>query len=236
MKVEVWSDVACPFCYIGKVRLEKALSELGFANEIQVIWKSFMLNPNLVTDLNLSITDYLINTKDLLPEEVEEMNQYITEMALKSGLELNIEKIVVANTRKAHNLIHYAKSKGKQSEMKSRIFKAYFTESRNVDDIDELVLMAKEVGLETENLKEIISNEVFNNDIETEIYESRQIGVRGVPHFVIDNKIVINGAQEQKVFSQTIEKAYADWKQANGDKTNTTINGLQCDIDGKCNN
>lgn len=235
MKVEVWSDVACPFCYIGKVRLEKALSELGFASEIQVIWKSFMLNPNLVTDLNLSITDYLINTKDLLPEEVEEMNQYITEMALKSGLELNIEKIVVANTRKAHNLIHYAKSKGKQSEMKTRIFKAYFTEGRNVDDIDELVLMAKEVGLETENLNEILSNEVFNNNIETEIYESRQIGVRGVPHFVIDNKYVINGAQEQSVFAQTIEKAYTGWKQANGDKTNISINGLQCDIDGKCN-
>ena len=195
-----------------------------------------MLNPNLATDLNLSITDYLINTKDLLPEEVEEMNQYITEMALKSGLEMNIEKVVVANTRKAHNLIHYANTKGKQAEMKSRIFKAYFTEGRNVDDIDELISMANEIGLSTDNLKDVLVNEAFNNAIDTDIYESRQIGVRGVPHFVIDNKFVINGAQEQKVFSQTIEKAYADWKQANGDKTNTTINGLQCDIDGKCNN
>lgn len=234
MKIEVWSDIACPFCYIAKVRLEKVLSGFQFANEVQIVWKSFMLNPNLVTDVNLSLTEYLAKTKDLLPEEIEEMNQDITEMAFNSGLTINFEKVIVANTRKAHNLIHYAKSKGKQSEMKSRLFKAYFTEGRNVDDLDELVLMAGELGLDTENLKEILSGEVFNNAIETDIYESRQVGVLGVPYFVLDNKFVIKGAQDPDAFTQTIGRAFNGWKLANEPKKGIIIDGMQCDIDGKC--
>lgn len=235
MKIEIWSDVVCPFCYIGKRKLEKALDKFPHKDKIEIEWKSFQLNPDQVSDPSLNSLEYLSKSKGWSMPQTLQITQQVVNMAKAEGLDFQMEKTVVANTRNAHRLIHLAKESGKGGDMKERLLRAYFVEGKNVDDFETLRMLGMEVGLTKEKITETLNSEKFEEAVAYDIYESRQIGVQGVPFFVLDRKFGISGAQADEVFDQTLEKAWNDFI-----KENPTLEIVQgnsedsCEIDGDC--
>ena len=209
MLIEVWSDVACPFCYVGKKRLETALAQFPH-KEVDVVYKSFMLNPQLETDPDISIADYLADSKGLDPRMVQQMNQRVSQMGAAEGINFEFEKVVVANTERAHRLLQHAQGIGKGAEAQERIFRAYFSEGRNIDDVDTLVALAQELELNAEGARAAIESDAVSYDVQRDIAEARSLGITGVPFFVIDRAYGVSGAQEVAVFEQALNKALTE--------------------------
>ncbi|GMQ28596.1 DsbA family oxidoreductase [Algoriphagus confluentis] len=235
MKIEIWSDVVCPFCYIGKRKMEKALQKFPFASQVEIEWKSFQLNPDLQTNPAISTVEHLAQSKGWTLEQTREISSNVANMAHHEGLIFDFDRAVVANTKNAHRLIHLAKESGKQDAMKERLLKAYFSQGRNVDDFDTLLELGKEVGLDEEKIKATLNSSQYEDAVNQDIYESRLIGVRGVPFFVLDRKFGISGAQPDEVFDQTLEKAWAEFAKNNPVlDIASSPDGESCDVDGNC--
>jgi predicted DsbA family dithiol-disulfide isomerase len=207
MKVEIWSDVMCPFCYIGKHRFEEALAQFNSADGIEVIWKSYQLNPDLKTDPTINIHQYLANIKGIDLDDAKQMNQQVTEMAESAGLTYDFDHAIVANSFDAHRLSHLAAQYGLGNAAEEALFKAYFTEGKNIADKETLIVIGAGIGLDTEEIKHMLNTDAFAEDVKHDITEAQQLGVRGVPFFVFDRKFAVSGAQSTEVFLQTLEKA-----------------------------
>ena len=205
MKIEIWSDIVCPFCYIGKRHLEQAIAKTGKTVEIE--WKSFQLNPDLQTNENQNTLTYLSQTKGWTLDQTIQMTAQVAAMGREEGLNFDFEHTLVANTKQAHRLLHFAKEKGKQDELKERLFQAYFEEGKNIDQQETLLHCAEVVGLDREEAKQVLDSASFDPEIDQDVYESRLIGVQGVPFFVFDRKYGISGAQPDEVFDQTLQQA-----------------------------
>jgi predicted DsbA family dithiol-disulfide isomerase len=234
MTVEIWSDIMCPFCYLGKRKFEKALSQFPEQEKVEVVWKSFMLQPNLVTDTSISIHKYLSQIKGVDIDRAKQMNAHVGESAKLFGLDYNYDKMVVANTLKAHILLHVAKKQGKQNEVKERLLKAYFTEGRNIDDVQTLIGIGKEAGLNVEGVANLFEDQKYIDEVREDIYEAQQLGIRGVPFFVFNRKYGVSGAQEPVVFTETIQKAFDEWGKTNLLPLGEVANGQTCTPDGVC--
>ena len=234
MKVEIWSDVMCPFCYIGKRKFEAALGQFANKQNIEIEWKSFQLSPDMVTNKSKNISQYLAEHKGISLQEAKRMNDYVTDMAKQSGLTYNFDKAIVANSFKAHRFSHYAKTQGKQDEAEEKLFKAYFTEGKNTDDIDTLVELGKEIGLNASAVKKVLESEEYSEDVRHDIYEAQQVGVRGVPFFVFDRKYAVSGAQDSKVFLQSLERSFSEWQAENPEAALKVSEGNVCTPDGDC--
>ena len=215
MKIEIWSDVMCPFCYIGKRNFEAALANFPEKDNVEIVWKSFQLSPGMKTDATKNIHQYLAEHKGISIEEAKRMNDYVTNMAATVGLVYNFDKAIVANSFNAHRLTHFAKEYGKQSEAEEALFKAYFTDGKNIDDYNALIELGREIGLDTNALKIALDTGLFADDVRLDIYEAQQVGARGVPFFVFNNKHGISGAQDISLFSEVLEKSYTEWKAEN---------------------
>ena len=229
VNIEIWSDIICPFCYIGKRRFENAISELPKDYQFNITWKSFQLAPDMVTNLDISIDEYLAKHKGFPFEKAKEMNVYVTEMAKNEGLEFNFEKAIVANTFLAHRFLHFAHTKKKQYEAKELLFKAYFTEGKNIDAISTLIEISKELAFNIEEMIETLNGSAFSKDVDKDVFEAQEIGVRGVPFFVVNRTHAISGAQPTEVFMETIKQAI-EHKHVTISKTD----GASCDVDGNC--
>lgn len=210
MKIEIWSDIMCPFCYIGKRRFETALAQFAHKDEVEVVWKSFMLSPELQTDPSKNINQFLAEHKGISVEEATEMNAYVTNMAAEAGLTYNFDTAIPANTFNAHRFIHFAADHGKAAEAEEKLFAAYFTEGRNVDDAATLVDIANELGLDTDKLAHAMSSNGYVQEVTTDLMQAQQVGVRGVPFFAFNRKYAISGAQPVEAFLETLEKVYAE--------------------------
>lgn len=219
MQIEIWSDVMCPFCYIGKRKFEAALAQFPNKEKIEIIWKSFQLNPDMKTEPNKNSILALAEHKGISIQESNEMHKYVTEMAAKVGLNYNMEKTIAANSFNAHRLTHFAKSKGKQLEMEEKLFEAYFILGKNIDDKNTLIEIGESVGLNKSELEKIVSGDDFAEDVNRDIYEAQQVGARGVPFFVFDRKFAISGAQESTIFIQAIEKSFEVWQATPSNQT-----------------
>ncbi|OOG73699.1 DsbA family protein [Algoriphagus sp. A40] len=234
MKIEIWSDVVCPFCYIGKRKIEKALDKFPYKEKVEIEWKSFQLNPDQKTNPNISTLEHLSESKGWSMAQTREITSNVVNMAAAQGLEFAFDKAVVANTKNAHRLIHLAKESGKGGAMKELLLSAYFSKGKNVDDFPTLISIGKEIGLDEEKVKAMLESNQFEDAVDQDIYESRQIGVRGVPFFVLDRKFGISGAQADEVFDQTLEKAWTEFS-----KNNIVLDmagkadGESCDADEK---
>lgn len=235
MKVEVWSDISCPFCYLGKHKFEKALAQFPDKAFIELEWKSFQLNPGLETDTNITVFEYLAAEKGLEPADVKQMTDYATQAAAQVGLQYNFDKVVVANTFKAHRMLHFAKEKGLQSEVKERLLKAHFTDGENVDDTPTLLRLGKEAGLDAIALKVILDNGTYTSEVQADMHEAQQMRIQSVPYFIFNRKLAVNGAQEPTVFLQTLEKSFAEWRKDNPVSPIEVIQGQNCTTKGKCN-
>lgn len=207
IKIEVWSDICCPFCWLGKARLDNAITSTN-ANA-EVILRSFQLNPDVKTDPSISLYEYLHRVKGYSPDQIRQINDRLSAAGRLSGLEFNFEKVVVANTMKAHMLLHFAGSSGNSLHVAGALFRAYFTEGKNVDDPEVLQKIAGQNGLDENEFLKVITDLRYNQDILSDISEASALNVRGVPFFVFNRKFAISGAQEQSVFEQTLQKCSA---------------------------
>lgn len=205
MDIEIWSDVACPFCYIGKARLEKALQKFPDI-EASITWRSFQLDPNAPENPELDIYDTLAKKYGKDRQWAKEMNKNVVEMADGEGLNFNMETIKPANTFKAHRLLHFAAENGKQHEMKAALLNAYFTRGKDVSDIETLATLAHETGLDYERTKEFLEGNHFSEQVEEDIMKAREIGIQGVPFFLFNNQYGLSGAQPAEVFEEALQK------------------------------
>jgi predicted DsbA family dithiol-disulfide isomerase len=214
MLIEVWSDIACPFCYIGKRRLSAALVAFPHRDEVQVLWRSFQLQPQLVTDPSLRIADYLASSKGLHPDQVAQMNQRVQQMGALDGISFDFSRVVVANTFKAHRLLQWAQAQGLGDAMKERLLRANFTEGANVDDAETLARLAVEAGLPSDAARELLAGEGYADEVRRDIAEARQLRISGVPFFLFDRAYAVSGAQEAGLFRQALERAHHEWRAA----------------------
>ncbi|RWW99684.1 DsbA family oxidoreductase [Flavobacterium cerinum] len=210
MKIEIWSDIMCPFCYIGKKRFDDALAQFEHKDEVEIEWKSFMLSPDLKTDPSKNNNQFLAEHKGISLEEATGMNNYVTDMAAQAGLTYDFNKAIVANSFNAHRFSHFAKQYGKQNEAEEKLFAAYFTEGKNIDDAETLMAMAAELELDVTKLANVMGSGAYAKDVMADIDEAQELGIRGVPFFVLNRKYAISGAQETAVFLDTLQKAFAE--------------------------
>ncbi|MCO5945910.1 DsbA family oxidoreductase [Mucilaginibacter flavidus] len=235
MKVEIWSDVMCPFCYIGKRRFEDALQQFEHKDTIEIEWKSFQLNPHLETDPTININQYLADKKGWTIDHAQQMNDHVTKMAADAGLTYNLDKAVVANSFKAHRFSHLAKSHGLGVAAEEVLFKAYFTDSKNIDDNNTLIELGNQIGLDAAEVKQVLESNAYAADVKHDIEIAQDLGIQGVPFFVLNNKYAVSGAQAVPVFEQTLQKAYTDWQKENPKPKFETVEGESCTPDGDCN-
>lgn len=213
MVIEVWSDIACPYCYLGKKRLEKALEEFGDRDKVEVVWKSYQLDPQLQTDGKTGIYAYLA-ARGYDAEQLKMSNAHLIEAGRVAGIDFHFEDIVVANTFHAHVLLKLAARKGLPSAAKERLMETYFTEGKNVDDPQVLKAIAVGLGLDPDALEEAFKSPEIDEEIRMDAYEAHQLGARGVPFFVFNDKYIVRGAQEKAVFSGALLKSYGEWENA----------------------
>lgn len=207
MVIEVWSDVVCPFCYIGKRRLEEALAQFKHSNQVKVEYKSFELNPDAKVDYEEDTPTLLAKKYGTTVEQMKQMNQQLSEQAREVGLTYHLNEVKTTNTLNAHRLIQLAKSQGKENEMVERLFKAYFTEVKHVGEIEVLTELALEIGLGEKDVQSLFETSQFETEVRAQEQEAHQIGVTGVPFYVINRKYAISGAQPTSVFLEAMEKA-----------------------------
>lgn len=211
------------------------MKSFEFSDQVKIEWKSFLLNPDMVTDPSKNSLDYLSETKGWSLDQTKQITQQVVDMARTEGLHYQMDKTVVANAKNAHRLLQLAKSIEKGSSMKERLLKAYFTEGANIDDMDTLISLAIEVGLEKERVKSCLESNEFADKVEQDIYESRMLGVRGVPFFVLDRKYGISGAQPLEVFEESLRKAWEEHVKNNPVLDITSSGeGAYCDTEGNC--
>jgi predicted DsbA family dithiol-disulfide isomerase len=212
IKVDIWSDVACPWCYIGKRKFEAAVEQFEQAHQeysIEVEYHSFLLNPDMPVDYEGGQSEYLSKHKGLPLAQVEDMSKRITAIAEAVGLHYDFEHQIMTNTQLAHELIHFAKTKGQQSAMKERLLAAHFVEARHVGQLDVLVQLAGEVGLDKSEAREALETRAFTEAFNQDVAIAREYGISGVPFFVINARYGVSGAQNPEAFLQAFEQVIA---------------------------
>ncbi|MBB6452486.1 protein disulfide-isomerase [Salirhabdus euzebyi] len=240
MKIEVWSDYVCPFCYIGKRRLEEALEQFPNRNEVDVEFKSFELDPNAKLYAGDSIHEVLAKKYGMSIEEAKRANDNVGQSAANLGLTYNFDEMKPTNTFDAHRLTKYAKTVGKDKELTEKLLHAYFTESKLISDHQTLVELAASVGMdEAESLKVLQDATHFQDDVRRDEGMAQQIGVNGVPFFVINQKYAISGAQPKETFLSALQQV---WQEESGPKivdlsgeggAGAVCTDDNCDIPGK---
>lgn len=234
MKVEVWSDVMCPFCYIGKRKFEQALAQFPSKDKVQLVWKSYQLDPGISAADDKNYSRHLQQKKGWNDKQTKEILDNVTQMAAGVGLEYHFEKAVVANSFKAHRFAHYAGKFGLQDSAEEALFMAHFVAGKDISDNETLAAMGQTIGLDRQELLRFLSTDEMSKEVNQDIQEAEQIGVTGVPFFVFDRKYAISGAQDEKVFLNTIEKSFKEWEKKHALKKLELIEGKTCKPDGKC--
>ncbi|WP_066038592.1 DsbA family oxidoreductase [Herbiconiux solani] len=209
IKIDVWSDVACPWCYIGKRKLENGLAAYATgenALEVEVEYHSFELSPDTPVDFEGTTTSYLAERKGMPVAQVEQMLERVTGIASDVGLDYDFGHVKHTNTVKAHQLIHYAKAHGVQLEAKERLLKAYFVEGRHVGRVEDLADLAAEMGLDRDDVVRSLNADEYLPAVHADQQQAVAYGIQGVPFFVIDGRYGVSGAQEAAAFVQVLEQ------------------------------
>lgn len=213
IKIDVWSDIACPWCYIGKRNLENGLAATADDDDAPVVeieYHSYELSPDTPEDFDGGEVDYLSQHKGISPESAREMLDRVTGVAADAGLAYRFDILKHTNTVKAHELLHFAKENGKQLELAEVLMSAYFLEGKHVGRDDDLIALAVEVGLDEAEAREALSSQRFRAAVRADQEQARQFGITGVPFFVIDGKYGVSGAQPVEAFSQIARQVWGE--------------------------
>jgi predicted DsbA family dithiol-disulfide isomerase len=207
MQLEIWSDIACPFCYIGKRHLEAALAQLPDREAVEIIWRSFELDPSAPREYPGDLYDMLAQKFRTTREQAHKMNERVVQMATAAGLDFNFDVARPANSFDAHRLIQLARQHGRADEAEERIFAAYFTEGKSIADPETLRAIGAAIGLPAAEVERLLLSDDFADAVRADEQEAQRLGITGVPFFVFDRKYAISGAQPVSVFAQALERA-----------------------------
>jgi len=208
MKIEIWSDIMCPFCYMGKKQLDLALSRLSYGKDVEIIWRSFELNPEIKHIPGKSVSEYLSEIKNMPIDDVERMQDRIAEQGSALGIQFNFAKTPVCNSHNAHKLIHAAQKQGKAHLLKEALFKKYFTEGTNVESIEILLELADDLQIDLSPWKgDPFNSETLEEEVEHDIYNAQQVGARGVPFFIFNEAYSLSGAHGAETIYKVLETA-----------------------------
>jgi predicted DsbA family dithiol-disulfide isomerase len=210
MKVEIWSDIACPFCYLGKKRFEEALAQFAGKDNVEIVYRSFELDPNAPVDTELDTYGMLAKKYGMSREQARANTEQIVRQGLAHGIAYNFDKSVLTNTFDAHRLTHLAGRSGKMGDMLDRLYQAYFTDGEHVGKRETLVRLAEEVGLDPQETASALDGGDFADEVRQDEREAASLGIRAVPFFVINRKYGISGAQPTDVFLRTLEKVWSE--------------------------
>lgn len=213
MKITIWSDFVCPFCYIGVTNLEHALETFEYADEVTVEYKSFQLEPGAKYEPDKTYLESMMERKQVPKENIEQLMHQVSEMARNVGLNYNFDEMKLTDSYLAHRIFQYAKEENKGYEYFDKLYQAFFIDGKLISDPDVLVQIGSELSLSEEKIKEIIENkEQYKQQVDIDIFEATQVGAQGVPFFVFDNKYGVSGAQPTEVFSQVLKQVYEESK------------------------
>ena len=233
MKVNIWSDIRCPFCYVGIKKFEKALAQFPHAEEIEVTWHSFQLDPNLVTQPDTNPYDYFSKTKGIPVIQAKAMHEHAKNAGKEAGIDFNFDDSKVANSFKGHLLIQLAKKKNLANEMEEALFVAQFISGKNIDDEAVLLETGKSVGLTEVEIKNALASDELAHAVAQDGLMARQLGINAVPFFVFNDKYGVSGAQQPEHFLEVLNKSFEEFSA--GDKGLQIISqGESCDTDGNC--
>ncbi|MET4105576.1 DsbA family oxidoreductase [Hymenobacter sp. UYP22] len=230
MKIEIWSDILCPFCYIGKRRLEKALASFDHAQDVEIQWRSFELDPQ--ANPTPGENQYVRLAKKYGNTEAwaRQMSANMAQSAAEEGLAFNFDTVVPANSLRAHRLVHLAARHGRQDAAKERLFKAYLEEGLNINDVPTLIRLATELELPTAEVEQLLTSNQFEQEVRYDEYQAQQLGIRGVPYFVFEDKYAVSGAQPTELFREVLEKVWAEARPQPVQLAGT--DGAACGLDG----
>lgn len=212
MKVEIWSDIFCPFCYIGKRRFENALKNFSDKDDVEVIYRSFELNPDAPKVNNNSIHEAIAEKYGMSVEEAKANNDGIVKQAASLGLEYNFDTLILTNSLDAHRLIHFTKDFNMMQEMTEALFKAYFTDSKNISDIDALGDIAESIGINKKEVINFLKSDKYKSEVREDEVLARNYGINSVPTFIFNNKFKVTGAQSEDVFLLALNKVIEEEK------------------------
>ena len=210
MRVDIWSDLVCPWCYVGKRRFETALVRFDLRDQVQVVYRSFQLNPAASRDTTSSRREMLMRKYRRSPNQAVEMDARMTQTAAAEGLEFNLEGTLTGNTFDAHQLVHLGHAHGLQDTVVERLFRAYFTEQQSLFDQETLVNLAADVGLDRDEAAAALRDNRYANAVDTDIEMAHRLGLSGVPFYVINDRYGISGAQAADTFLDVLQRAAAD--------------------------
>ncbi|WP_299278826.1 DsbA family oxidoreductase [uncultured Georgenia sp.] len=210
IRVDVWSDIACPWCFIGKRKFEAGLAAFDGADDVTVTYHSFELSPDTPVDFEGSEVDFLSAHKGLPKEQVEQMLRQVTTIAADVGLRYDFDAVRHTKTLLAHEALHFAKEHGTQLELVERLFSAYFEEGRHVGKVDELVALGSDVGLDADALRTALEDGTYTDAVAQDIAQARAYGIQGVPFYVIGGKYGVSGAQRPEVFTRALEQVRSE--------------------------
>jgi predicted DsbA family dithiol-disulfide isomerase len=210
MQVEIWSDIVCPWCYLGKRRFERALESFDHRDEVTVTYRSFELDPSAVPGMTTPTVDMLASKYGLSADQANDAQRQMEQRAVQDGLEFRMDGLLSGNTRDAHRLLHLAKARERQDELTERLHRAYFTEQRSIFDRPSLTELAVEVGLDRDEVTRVLSSGEYDDAVNEDEATARALGASGVPFFVIDRRYGISGAQPAAVITQTLDRAWAE--------------------------
>jgi predicted DsbA family dithiol-disulfide isomerase len=216
IKIDVWSDIACPWCYIGKRNLERGIADASGDDDapvVEVTFHSFELSPDTPVDFEGGEGEYLAQHKGISPDQAQQMLARVTGVAAESGLEYRFDLLKHTNTVKAHELLHFAKEQGRQAETAERLLSAYFTEGRHLGREDELVSLAADAGLDADAAREALHSGRHLADVRADQAQAVAYGITGVPFFVIDDTYGVSGAQPAEAFAQIIRQVWAEHRE-----------------------
>ena len=206
--MEIWSDVVCPWCYIGKRRFEAALESFEHADEVTVMWRSFELDQEAPKESEGTAAERLAAKYGMSVERAETLHGEMTERAAAEGLEFRFDLARGGNTFDAHRLIHLAATYGHQAAAQERLMRAYFTEGERIADQDTLIRLLAEVGVDAEEARDVLETDRFADDVREDELLAAQLGIQGVPFFVLDRRLGVSGAQPPEVLVQALQRAW----------------------------
>jgi predicted DsbA family dithiol-disulfide isomerase len=210
MKVEVWSDVFCPFCYIGKRKFEQALAQFPHRDDVEVVWHSFQLQPDAPREIEGDVHEMLASKYGMTRQRAQEMNDHVTRQAAEVGLDYHLDKAQLTNSFDAHRLSHLAAAHGKQDVAEEALFTAYFTDGRHLGRHETLAEIGAELGLDSEEVATALAGDAYAREVHADIAEARSFGINGVPFFIFDRTYAVSGAQPSEVFLSALQRTWSD--------------------------
>lgn len=232
LTLDIWSDMMCPFCYIGKQNLDTALAQFPHRDQISIDWHSYQLAPDFKAIKGKNAHEVLADYKGIPVAEARQLNGYVADMAQRSGLTFNMDKMQWANSFKAHRLLQFAKTLGLAHPLEQRLFEAVFTKGEDIEDSNTLTAIALEVGLPSQDIEKVLNGQVFDQAVQQDIQTGISYGLRGVPFFVVNQSVSFSGALGVPDFLKVLTQVHSQWQTQV--LAASSVQGNSCSIEGEC--